>query len=114
MLSRILIFGGGRGPGSGRVQSRLKATTGGGICAPSAQSAKLKHFWTKVTLNVPKLQQLCINILLLTMLWGGGGGKYRCLGEKLPPPPPLDRTLHILCPTKSVGELTLGAGDMYM
>ena len=33
-------------------------------------------------------------------------------GGEASPPPPLDRTLHILCPSKSVGELTLGAGDI--
>ena len=49
---------------------------------------KLEHIWIDVTLNVLKLQQLCIDILLL--LGGGGklgclGGKLGCLGEKLPP-----------------------------
>ena len=61
-------------------------------CAPSLWEAqKLKHIWTKITLNVPKLQQLCINILLLTIILGG-----RWDGSFPPvPPPQVDRTLKV-------------------
>ena len=61
------------------------------------EAQKLEHIWIDVILRVLKLQQLCINILLLIILWGGGG-KLGCLGEKLPPAPspPVDRTLPLL------------------
>ena len=55
-----------------KVEARqLQGVGMGGGCAPSR---KLKYIWTKITLNVPKLQQLCINILL----------HY----PSFPPPPP--------------------------
>ena len=75
------------------------------------QLQEMKHIWSNVTLNEPKFNCNSYTTIDNTL---GGGGELRYLGEKLPPfppPPPLDRTLHILCPSKSVGELTLGAGD---
>ena len=71
------------------------------------QLQEMKHIWSNVTLNEPKFNFNSYTTIDNT--FGGGGGELGYLGEKLPPP--LDRTLHILCPSKSVGELTLGAGD---
>ena len=71
---------------------------------------EMKHIWSNVILNEPKFNFNSYTTIDNT--FGGGGGVEIFGGEASPSPPPLDRTLHILCPNKSVGELTLGAGDM--